>query len=360
MKNKRIFSQLIPLSVLIATLSLAGCGSNSDKSTNNTIPVQKRMTNLGEIYTNQDGMTLYTFNKDTANNSNCNDACATNWPPFIAEDEAVVSGRFSIITRKDNSKQWALDQRPLYRWINDSVAGDTTGEEVKSLWYVAQTIPVSKRNVEVTTETVVNKTTVLTDIFGKTLYIFTNDQNTPNSSSCNDSCATVWPPLAASDDDQASGNFSIITRDDNSKQWAYYNMPLYRFANDSVPDDTAGEAVNLKWYVAEAMPTSKYNTTARGIVLSNTDWKSLYVLDNETTSNLLCKDACLTAWPPLLADEKDQERGNYSMFVNSNGKKQWAYNDKPLYHWKNDSVAGDLNGHGLAHPSGAVWLAAKP
>ena len=371
MKNKQNFTRLLSLSVLIAMFSLTGCGDGNDKSTSDDsvdnepvtdseVPVQKRSTNLGEVYTDKEGMTLYTFNKDTANTSNCNDACASNWPPLMATDEAIAKGRFSIITRQDGSKQWALDQRPLYRWINDKTAGDTTGEEVKSLWYVAQTAPISKRNVSVTTEGVSNTVTVLTDTKGKTLYIFTNDEKTPKGSSCNGACATKWPPLLATDDDKANGAFSIIERDDKSKQWAYHNMPLYRFAADSLAGDTSGENVKTKWYVAEAVPASKFNTLTQGVVISDTNWKSLYVLDNETSENLLCKGGCLTAWPPLIADDKDMARGKFTSFTNANGKKQWAYNNKPLYRWKGDLVAGDLNGQGLAHPSGATWIAAKP
>ncbi len=304
MKNKRIVTQFISLSVLIATFSLTGCGNENDKSddsasnepvTNSEVSVQKRSTNLGEVYTDKEGMTLYTFNKDTANTSNCNGACATNWPPLIAADEAIAKGRFSIITRQDSSKQWALDQRPLYRWINDKTAGDTTGEEVNSLWYVAQTIPISKRNVSVTTEGISNTVTVLTDTEGKTLYVFTDDEKTVKGSSCNGACATKWPPLLATKNGKPNGAFSIIERDDKGKQWAYHNMPLYRFAADSLAGDTLGENVKTKWYVAEAMPASKFNTLTQGVVISDTDWKSLYVLDNETTTNLLCKDGCLTA-----------------------------------------------------------------
>ncbi len=371
MKNKRIFTQFISVSVLMATFSLTGCGGGSDKSVSDesvsneavidtAVPVQKRTTNLGEVYTDKEGMTLYTFNKDAANTSNCNDACATNWPPLIAADEAIAKGRFSIITRQDSRKQWALDQRPLYRWINDNAAGDTTGEEVNSLWYVAQTTPISKRNVSVTTEGVSNTVTVLTDTVGKTLYIFTNDQKTVKGSSCNEGCATQWPPLLATDSDKANGRFSIIERDDKSKQWAYHNMPLYRFAADSLADDALGENVNTKWYVAEAIPASKFNTVTEGVVISDTDWISLYMLDNETTTNLLCKGGCLSAWPPLIADDKDIPRGKFTSFTNANAEKQWAYNDKPLYRWKGDLVAGDLKGQGLAHPSGATWIAAKP
>ena len=357
--KKQHFTTFISLSVLATVLSLTACDGNN-KSTSNNIPVQKHMTNLGEVYTDKNGMTLYTFNNDVPNTSNCNNGCAVKWPPLTATDDALASGRFSIITRADNNKQWALDGRPLYRWINDNKPGDTTGEEVKSLWYVAQTVPVSKRNVDVITSGITNKATVLTDTSGMTLYAFTNDQTTPNGSSCNNGCAIKWPPLLANDNDQPSGNYSIINRDDNSKQWAYRGMPLYRFVDDNLPGDTRGEGVKNIWFVAQPLPVSKYSTATQGTILSSTNWLSLYILDNETTSNLICKGACLTAWPPLMADANDINRGDYSIFTNSNGDTQWAYKNKPLYRWKGDSSPGQINGQGLAHPSGATWIVARP
>jgi len=348
------------LAILTIAVSITACGGSSNNSTNSAAPVKQRMTNLGEVFTDNTGMTLYTFNNDKPSISNCNDACAIKWPPLIAKDTAQADGRFSIITRADNSKQWALDGRPLYRWINDNVPGDTTGEEVKSLWYVAQVPPVSKWNAEVTSNGSTSKVTVLTDTNHKTLYAFTNDKSTSNGSSCNDGCTIEWPPLLAKANDKASGDYTLVTRDNGDKQWAYRGIPLYRFIDDSVAGDTVGENDENIWFVTEPLPTSKYTTTDQGLVLTDANWLSLYVLDNETTSKLVCKGPCLTTWPPLYADENDINRGNYTSFVNSEGKRQWAYKDQPLYHWKTDKKPNDTNGQGLSHPSGGTWIVAQP
>ena len=52
-------------------------------------------------------MTLYTFDKDAAGKSNCNDKCATAWPPFQVAASAAASGEWTIVDRDDGSKQWA-------------------------------------------------------------------------------------------------------------------------------------------------------------------------------------------------------------------------------------------------------------
>lgn len=83
------------------------------------------------------GMTLYTFDKDTAGGSACTDACAANWPPYIvasadalANVQAGVTGKVTTIMRADGSMQVAYDGKPLYFWIQDKQSGDMTGDGV--------------------------------------------------------------------------------------------------------------------------------------------------------------------------------------------------------------------------------------
>ena len=90
-----------------------------------------------EVLTDANGMTLYTFDKDTAGVSNCYDKCATNWPPLFAADDAKDEGEFTIVTRTDGTKMWAHEGKPLYLWIKDTKPGDTTGDMVGEVWHTA-------------------------------------------------------------------------------------------------------------------------------------------------------------------------------------------------------------------------------
>jgi len=94
----------------------------------------------GGVLVGLNGMTLYTFDKDTAGSgkSVCNGQCATNWPPLMAADADAASGDYSLVTRDDGKKQWALKGKPLYYWIKDTKPGDTTGEGVMGAWHVAK------------------------------------------------------------------------------------------------------------------------------------------------------------------------------------------------------------------------------
>jgi predicted lipoprotein with Yx(FWY)xxD motif len=59
------------------------------------------------MFVSAKGMTLYTFDKDSAGKSACNGPCATNWPPVLVSDTAKPMGAWSVVTRDDGLKQWA-------------------------------------------------------------------------------------------------------------------------------------------------------------------------------------------------------------------------------------------------------------
>ncbi|MCF3640555.1 hypothetical protein LXM94_11330 [Rhizobium sp. TRM95111] len=101
-------------------------------------PVKSVETAKGAVVAAENGMTLYTFRKDKPGVSSCYDACAANWPPFMAEANAAADGAYSLIERKDGSKQWAKDGMPLYFWIKDAKSGDTTGDGVNGVWDVVR------------------------------------------------------------------------------------------------------------------------------------------------------------------------------------------------------------------------------
>ncbi len=99
----------------------------------------------------------------------------------------------------------------------------------------------------------VHKTTageVFVDSKGMTLYTF--DKDSMDMSACNGTCAQNWPPVAAPADAKPMGDWSVVTRNDGSKQWAYKGKPLYRFAKDTKPGEMKGEGfLNGAWHTAK-------------------------------------------------------------------------------------------------------------
>lgn len=93
-----------------------------------------------------------------------------------------------------------------------------------------------------------SKGKALVDAKGMTLYTF--DKDATGKSNCNGTCAQNWPPLMAEASAKASGEWSVVKRDDGSMQWAYKGKPLYTWAKDTKPGETTGDGVNNIWHVA--------------------------------------------------------------------------------------------------------------
>ena len=89
----------------------------------------------GDVLVAANGMTLYTFDKDAANKSNCNEACLKAWPALMATADTKVSGEFTIINREDGAKQIAMNGKPLYFYVADQKAGDITGDGSGGVWH---------------------------------------------------------------------------------------------------------------------------------------------------------------------------------------------------------------------------------
>jgi predicted lipoprotein with Yx(FWY)xxD motif len=56
----------------------------------------------------------------------------------MAGADAKADGAWSIVTRDDGSKQWALKGMPVYYWAKDTKPGDRTGDGVNNVWRLAK------------------------------------------------------------------------------------------------------------------------------------------------------------------------------------------------------------------------------
>jgi predicted lipoprotein with Yx(FWY)xxD motif len=92
---------------------------------------------------------------------------------------------------------------------------------------------------------------VLTNAKGMTLYTSDRDEANSGKSVCNGPCANGWPPLEAQAGDKPRGDYSILTRDDGGKQWAFKGKPLYQWSKDKKPGDKTGDGINKVWHVAK-------------------------------------------------------------------------------------------------------------
>ena len=85
---------------------------------------------------------------------------------------------------------------------------------------------------------------------GMTLYTFDNDK-VPGKSACNGPCATLWPPLMASASDQPKGDWTVVTRDDGTRQWAWKGKPVYFYQADKAAGDRTGDNFRNVWHAVK-------------------------------------------------------------------------------------------------------------
>src|SRR5512141_703636 len=141
------------------------------------------------------------------------------------------------------------------RWLACSIAGSTskpTGESMKKTFAAALLVAVLGACASMGGTSMPAKLEggMLVNSAGMTLYTFDKDAAGSGKSNCNGPCAANWPPLHAGAADQASGNWTVLTRDDGSKQWAYKGKPLYLWAKDQKPGDKTGDGFLKRWHVA--------------------------------------------------------------------------------------------------------------
>lgn len=96
---------------------------------------------LGNYLVALDMKALYYRTNDSANQSNCYGACASTWPPFLAFEIPTVSpnitGTVGLITRTDGTRQVTYNGWPLYYYSGDVNLGDTNGQGLNNVWFVA-------------------------------------------------------------------------------------------------------------------------------------------------------------------------------------------------------------------------------
>lgn len=246
----RRWSFLLILSILLGLIAIAVPAAAHEEP---TVKLGQHPT-LGTILTDGKGMTLYIFTRDEMGMSNCSGNCAANWPPLFAEEGHAptlapgVPGQLGTAARADGKIQVTYNGMPLYYWVRDKAPGDATGQNVNKVWFVVN--PAMESTVRLTQHPTMGS--VLVGPTGMTLYVFTRDK--VGMSNCSGPCATNWPPLLVTGEPVAppglSGSLGTITRTDGTMQVTFNGMPLYYWARDMKPGDTAGHQVGKVWFIA--------------------------------------------------------------------------------------------------------------
>ena len=105
------------------------------------------------------------------------------------------------------------------------------------------------------------------------------------------------------------------------------------------------------------MAPAKIADTTKGQALVDGKGMTLYTFDKDTGGKSMCNGPCADNWPPLMASADGKATGDWTIVTRDDGKTMWAYKGKPLYTWKNDKAAGDIDGDGKLN---GAWHIATP
>ena len=218
---------------------------------------------FGMILTDGLGYTLYYFTKDALpDTSLCTGGCVDNWPLFYVENPELGEGLdmadFGSIEHPEGGMQTTYKGWPLYYWVNDQAPGETSGEAVGNVWFVAKPdytvmlmdgLLIGQDGVTYNSNYEPGEEMVqyFVDEYGRTLYIFINDNYDQNNYTKSDfSNNAVWPiyevelqSVASTLDRSLFGSIDVFGR----SQLTYKGWPLYYFREASVRGDATGVSV---------------------------------------------------------------------------------------------------------------------
>ena len=123
---------VVAAAALVAAILGDTSSAASQKAPKGTL-VSVHKTALGKVLVDARGHTLYLFEKDKNRMSSCNGACVAYWPAILsaAKPRAGAGVRASLLgrtTRADGRRQVTYAGHPLYTFVGDRRAGQTTGE----------------------------------------------------------------------------------------------------------------------------------------------------------------------------------------------------------------------------------------
>jgi len=332
----------------------------------------------GWSITDVEQMTLYTSKSDVEpGKSNCIDVCAKAWPPYLAPEGAVESNGWSTLKRVDEvgmeqveRLQWAYNGKPLYRYSVDQGPGDTYGEGIGLLWDIAFIDLPTPPGIEIE-KTLLGH--VAANRHQKTLYTPKDEVEVASVCIEGDACLDDWTPVVAPRIARGLGDWSVVTRDDGLKQWAFQGQPLFHYAGDVLIGEFAGHGASLdgngremKAMVLEPRPPYpewvRVQNTDAGEMLADENFKTIYVWDPSKLFRAAdladiegCELECMEEeWIPMFAGENDvAPGGNWAILPLSDGRKQWAYKGRRLFTNTRDVTQGSFLGY--RHGGNRAW-----
>ena len=98
-----------------------------------------------------------------------------------------------------------------------------------------------------------------------------------------------------------------------------------------------------------------------GQILVDGEGRTLYMFKPDTAGESTCYEDCEANWPPLVVTGditvgEGLDAATFTTVARTDGSTQVKAGAWPLYYFKNDAAAGDVNGQG----QGDVWYVVSP
>jgi len=225
----------------------------------------------GRLLVSENEYSVYTWDGDENNVSNCVAECLVDWTPVRAPQITADSGDWTIIRHPSGINQWAFRGRPLYTHNNDTRSRSFDGSDVPG-WHNVYTQRAVTPPAEFTVQDAAFGGQVLADSRGRTIYLYNCRDDSiaqlacdhPNSPQeyrmaiCGDGdpevCQETFPYVVAEPDAKSESSlWSVMVINPNTGRpaasnedgalhvWAYRNRPVYTYSGDKEPGVTNGD-----------------------------------------------------------------------------------------------------------------------
>jgi predicted lipoprotein with Yx(FWY)xxD motif len=220
-----------------------------------------RQNNLGRQVRTANGSTVYAFDGDGPNKSNCTDVCAKMWQPVLAPEVGSLARKDWSVVQREGVRQWTYRKKPLYTYVDDEAAGAEDGLDVPG-WHAVFTQPAPAWPKSFTTQ-ITTSGIVLADSKGHTIYEYNCGDDSVDQLACDhpdtpqeyryavcgggdpSKCAHNFPYVIATkadgvenaawtimDIDPSTGRRAKPGQADAVHVWAYRERPVYTFVRD--------------------------------------------------------------------------------------------------------------------------------
>ncbi|WP_439108160.1 hypothetical protein [Congregibacter sp.] len=234
----------------------------------------------GRLLLNKDEFSVYVWDGDEPNKSNCDQECLKDWTPVPAPGIAMDRGDWTVVKQSSGFNQWAFRGQPLYTHNNDTGTRSFVGSDQPNWksprWHNVYTQRAVTPPAEFTVQDVEFGGQVLADSRGRSIYIYNCRDDSMSQIACDHPessqdyrlaicgngdpalCRETFPYVLATPDavsesslwsviaiDADTGHLAAVGTDEDKvlHVWAYRKRPIYTYVGDKEPGVTNGDGI---------------------------------------------------------------------------------------------------------------------